>query len=147
MENSGSHDFRAFTEYQLHLDSVCIYTERILHNIPIGVKYFYFEMNMCMFKLYYSSNLNEHDIGMHDISVLHSHFYYFKYNISRYDFKLYFEKLYTQENFLYHHNNHLHSTFTKFLNFFYFAYNSNITGNVTVQCSLCAKRLHSQQPC
>ena len=54
MENSGSHDFRAFTEYWLHLDS--IYAERILHNIPTGLKYFYFEMNMHMFKLNYSYN-------------------------------------------------------------------------------------------
>ena len=51
MKNSGSHDFSTFTEYQLHLDLICIYTKRILHNIPIEVKYFYFELNMHMFKL------------------------------------------------------------------------------------------------
>ena len=51
------------------------------------------------------------------------------------------------ENFLYYNNN-LHTTFTNFLNknSIYFAYNSNNTGNVTVQCSLCAKQLHGQQP-
>ena len=34
LENSGSHDFRAFTEYQLHLDLdlIHIYTKRILYN-------------------------------------------------------------------------------------------------------------------
>ena len=32
MENSGFHDFRAFTECQLPLDSICIYAKRILHN-------------------------------------------------------------------------------------------------------------------
>ena len=71
------------------------------------------------------------------------------FNVPGHDFKLYFEKLYTQENFPYHHNDHLHSMFTNFLNInsFYFAYDNNITGNVTVQCSLCAKRLNSQQPC
>ena len=36
MENSGSQVFRAFTEYQLHLDLIFIYTKRILYNIPIG---------------------------------------------------------------------------------------------------------------
>ena len=28
-----------------------------------------------------------------------------------------------------------------------FEYSSNITDNITVQCSLCAKGLHGQQPC
>ena len=50
-------------------------------------------------------------------------------NISRYGSNLYSEKLNMQENFLYHHNDHFHTMFTKFLNinFIYFAYNSNIT--------------------
>ena len=39
-ETSGSHDFSVSTDYQL------IYTGRSLYNIPIGEKYFYFEMNM-----------------------------------------------------------------------------------------------------
>ena len=39
-ENSGSQDFSVNTNYQ------SIYIERTLYNIPIGEKYFYFEMNM-----------------------------------------------------------------------------------------------------
>ena len=48
---------------------------------------------------------------------------------------LYFEKLYGQENFLYHHNDHLHSTFTNVVNInsFYFAYNSILCSAVYVQ--------------
>ena len=41
MVNSGRHDFSVITDYQL-----IEYTERTLYNIPIGVKYFYFEMTM-----------------------------------------------------------------------------------------------------
>ena len=29
LENSGSHDFRAFTKYQLHLDLIPIYTKEL----------------------------------------------------------------------------------------------------------------------
>ena len=39
--NSGSHNFSVNTDYWL------IYMERTLYNIPIGEKYFDFEMNMC----------------------------------------------------------------------------------------------------
>ena len=46
-ENSGSHGFRANTNYQL------IYTKTTLYNIPIGEKYFYFEMNMHTLRLSY----------------------------------------------------------------------------------------------
>ena len=46
MENSGSHDFRAFIEYPIHLDLICIYTKRVLYNIPIGVKHF-LNNNIC----------------------------------------------------------------------------------------------------
>ena len=45
--NSGSHNFSANTDYQL------TYTERTLYNIPIGEKYFYFEMNMHSLRLSY----------------------------------------------------------------------------------------------
>ena len=45
--NSGSHNFCPNTDYRL------IYTERTLYNIPIGEKYFYFEMNMCTLRLNY----------------------------------------------------------------------------------------------
>ena len=38
--NSGSHNLSVNTDYQL------TYTERTLYDIPIGEKYFYFEMNM-----------------------------------------------------------------------------------------------------
>ena len=38
--NSGSHDLSSDTNYQL----ICV--KRTLYNIPIGEKYFYFEMNM-----------------------------------------------------------------------------------------------------
>ena len=41
MGNSGSHNFSINTDYQLFE-----YTERTLYNIPMGVKYFFFEMNM-----------------------------------------------------------------------------------------------------
>ena len=41
MGNSGSYDFSANADYQIFE-----YTEWTLYNIPIGVKYFYFEMNM-----------------------------------------------------------------------------------------------------
>ena len=105
--------------------------ERSLNKSSIGCV----ELNYITFLLYY-------------ISVSPSHLYYFMFNISRYDCKVYFEEYCTQDDFLYHHNNYLHSMFTTFLNTnsFYFAYNSNITGNVTVQCSPCAKRWHGQQP-
>ena len=61
------------------------------------------------------------------------------FNKSKYDPNLYSEKkCYTQENFLSDYNDHLHTTFTKFLNTnsIYFAYNNNITGHVTAQCSV-----------
>ena len=59
MGNSGSHNFSAITNYQL-----LKYTKRTLYNIPIGVKYFYFEMNMHMLRLNYLqlSYLDEHDM-------------------------------------------------------------------------------------
>ena len=41
MGNSGSHNFSVITDYELFE-----YTKGTLYNIPIGVKYFYFEMNM-----------------------------------------------------------------------------------------------------
>ena len=53
LENSGSHDSRAFTEYQLHLYLNQIYTKRILYSIHIGIKYFSFEMNIHMFRLFH----------------------------------------------------------------------------------------------
>ena len=46
-ENSGSHDFSVNTNYRL------IYIKRTLYNIPIGEKYFYFEMNMHMLRSNY----------------------------------------------------------------------------------------------
>ena len=48
MGNSGSHNFSVITEYQL-----INYIKRTLYNIPIGVKYFYFEMNMHMLRSNY----------------------------------------------------------------------------------------------
>ena len=48
MGNSGSHNSSAVTDYQIFE-----YTERTLYNIPIGVKYFYGEMNMHTLRLYY----------------------------------------------------------------------------------------------
>ena len=47
---------------------------------------------------------------------------------------------------LYYYDSHLHSTFSKILTEirFDFCICSNITDNVTAQCSLCAKRLHGQ---
>ena len=48
MGNSGSHNFSVIIGYQL-ID----YTKRTLYNIPIGVKYFYFEMNMHTLRLNY----------------------------------------------------------------------------------------------
>ena len=53
----------------------------------------------------------------------------------------------THEEILYYYNNHLCNTFSnKKLTqiILTFAYNSNITDNITVQCNLCAKRLHGQ---
>ena len=49
---------------------------------------------------------------------------------------------------LYYYNSHLCKMLSKKsnTNLLTFAYKSNITDNITVQCSLCAKRLHSQQP-
>ena len=46
MGNSVSHDTSAITKYWL-----LKYTKRILYNIPIGVEYFCFEMNMHMLGL------------------------------------------------------------------------------------------------
>ena len=60
------------------------------------------------------------------------------FNDSKYDSNLHIEKLNMQENFLYYYNDHLCTMFSNILNInpLIFAYNSNITGNVTVQCSL-----------
>ena len=41
MGNSGSHDFSVITDYWLTDYITCT-----VYNIPIGVKYFYFEMNV-----------------------------------------------------------------------------------------------------
>ena len=41
MGNFGSHELSVITDYWLFE-----YTERTLYNIPIRVKYFFFEMNM-----------------------------------------------------------------------------------------------------
>ena len=41
MGDSGSHNFSAITNYWLFA-----YTKRTLYNIPIGVQYFYYGMNM-----------------------------------------------------------------------------------------------------
>ena len=48
----------------------------------------------------------------------------------------------------YCYNNHLHNMSSRNLTqiiLAIFAYNSNITDNVTAECSLCAKRLHGQE--
>ena len=56
--NSGTHDFSANTDYQL------LYTKKPLYNIPIGEKYFYFEMYMCTLRLNYRTYLDEQDMSM-----------------------------------------------------------------------------------
>ena len=58
--NSGSHSVSSNTNYQL------IYTKRTLYNIPIGEKYFYFEMNMHTLRLNYKKRtyLDEQDMSM-----------------------------------------------------------------------------------
>ena len=50
------------------------------------------------------------------ISVSYSYLHYFMINIFKYDYNLYFEELSIQENFLYYYNDHLHTTFSKFIN-------------------------------
>ena len=55
MENSGSHNFRAFTKYQIHLDSIHIYTKRIhLDSIHIYTKRILYNssyFHICFFQL------------------------------------------------------------------------------------------------
>ena len=46
MGDSSSHVFSVITNFGLFE-----YTKGTLYNIPIEVKYFYFEMNMCMLRL------------------------------------------------------------------------------------------------
>ena len=46
MGNSGSHNSSAITDYQIFK-----YTKRTLYNIPIGVKYFYFDIEYAHVKI------------------------------------------------------------------------------------------------